>query len=508
MSGPRRIHRPSARRVAGSLAGATLVAAVLGAQTNDEVNAGLQLDLSPPGARSLAMGNAFTGLADDATAAFANPAGLLRLTRPEVSIELRARRDVQRIPDLGSVSGTPRGLGLDVLDEPTFAESDATNVGAAFLSVVAVPGERWRLAGYRHELARFDTVLESRGPFLRSGPQRTRLAAVRARLELDVVATGLSAAWAATPRLWLGLGLSVVDLQLDAQTRRYLTIDPTSSVGLAIFDDVPRTSSNERDRHLQRGDDQAFAGTLGGLWTTRGNRLSVGFVWRQAPRFDLDYSFQWGEGTVRRAAGDTDGDGVLDAPANLDHVDPGIVRALSGRTEMELPDVASLGFALRPTAALTVALQVDRVGWSNLRPEANILLNGIVRPSVCGDFAPDGTPQEPVPCEVSAERLARFRVDDTTEVHLGLEWLLPTSRWPLAFRAGAWHEPDHRMIYDTGGDPPVPPEDRFVARFRPGDDIVHWTAGVGIGGARFQVDLAADVSDRGEIVSLSSVYRF
>ena len=36
----------------------------------------LQLSFSDPGARSAGLGGAFVALADDATAAFANPAGL------------------------------------------------------------------------------------------------------------------------------------------------------------------------------------------------------------------------------------------------------------------------------------------------------------------------------------------------------------------------------------------------------------------------------------------------
>ncbi|MDH3816848.1 MAG: hypothetical protein OEV48_20340, partial [Acidobacteriota bacterium] len=43
-----------------------------------------------PGARSLALGGAFAAIADDATAAFANPAGLVQILRPEISAEIRA----------------------------------------------------------------------------------------------------------------------------------------------------------------------------------------------------------------------------------------------------------------------------------------------------------------------------------------------------------------------------------------------------------------------------------
>ena len=44
-----------------------------------------QVSFSNPGARSLGFGGAFVALDDDATAAFANPAGLVQLSRPEVS---------------------------------------------------------------------------------------------------------------------------------------------------------------------------------------------------------------------------------------------------------------------------------------------------------------------------------------------------------------------------------------------------------------------------------------
>ena len=54
----------------------TLVLGVLGpgstlAQTNDEANASLRFDFSNPGAASLGLGGAFTGIANDATAAYA-----------------------------------------------------------------------------------------------------------------------------------------------------------------------------------------------------------------------------------------------------------------------------------------------------------------------------------------------------------------------------------------------------------------------------------------------------
>src|SRR5205814_3471143 len=57
--------------------------------TDIEALAGLQFNFGNPGARSLGMGGAFLGLADDASATEANPAGLTILRKPEVSLEAR-----------------------------------------------------------------------------------------------------------------------------------------------------------------------------------------------------------------------------------------------------------------------------------------------------------------------------------------------------------------------------------------------------------------------------------
>ena len=42
----------------------------------------------------------------------------------------------------------------------------------------------------------------------------------------------------------------------------------------------------------------------------------------------------------------------------------------------------------------------------------------------------------------------------------------------------------------------------------PGEDEVHFAAGLGLAFDRFQVDLALDLSDPADIVSLSAVYSF
>ena len=72
-----------------------------------------EFNFSNPGARSMGLGGAFAALADDATAAFANPAGLVQLIEPEVSLEGRSwSYDVPFVSG-GRTSGVPTGIGVD-----------------------------------------------------------------------------------------------------------------------------------------------------------------------------------------------------------------------------------------------------------------------------------------------------------------------------------------------------------------------------------------------------------
>ncbi len=76
-------------------------------------------DLTVPEARlassdALCRGRALYLTNCDATAAFANPAGLVQLVEPEVSIEGRAWSYSTPHVERGRFEGQPTGLGIDV----------------------------------------------------------------------------------------------------------------------------------------------------------------------------------------------------------------------------------------------------------------------------------------------------------------------------------------------------------------------------------------------------------
>ncbi len=96
----------------------------------------LQFDFLNPGARSLALGSAFAGLADDATAGFTNPAGLTALTLPEVSFEVRGRRLESPFLRGGRLSGPVSMLGVDTRPDPDYGISVAESAGPSYVSFV------------------------------------------------------------------------------------------------------------------------------------------------------------------------------------------------------------------------------------------------------------------------------------------------------------------------------------------------------------------------------------
>ena len=505
-----------------------LAASGVQAQTNEEINAGLQFSFTPPGARSLGMGGAFSGLADDATAAYANPAGLIWISRSEVSIEGRYRNYTTRYPYSGSASFSPTGNGIDTRPDLEFRDFDSDVSGLSFLSYAHVFGDRWRVAIYRHELAAFRADLESEGPFIRNGGDgtpaeqsrlRSRLSPLRGDLSLDIVNLGLSVAYRAHETLWLGLGVSRYAFDYRARTTRFEVNSDFRFGGLSrvSFDPADFSPANETEKSFQDGDDDDLAVIAGLIYKARSNKWGLGLVYRQAPEFDLDYRYEWG---ARRFA-------RRDETGNENYVDPGVVRALTGTTEFGVPEMISLGFMWKPTQSLTLSFEYARIDYSALEPEANLIssaLRGSPVPGTsqdlsvdsCGEYTLDGRrypidtdPRTEVPCIANAVGV-NFKVEDGDEFHLGLEYVLPRAR-PIALRFGVWHDPDHQLTYDFGDRTPEEvggPVDRFAFRFAPGQDEWHVAGGLGIVFGQVQFDIAADVSERAEILSFSSVYRF
>ncbi|HNT34673.1 MAG TPA: outer membrane protein transport protein [bacterium] len=90
---------------------------------------GMDAEFAGAGARSMAMGSAFIGLADDATASEFNPAGLQRLRRPELALQFRLvderrteHRFAKSLREVFEGNGQPRsGTFHDTYEDISFA---------------------------------------------------------------------------------------------------------------------------------------------------------------------------------------------------------------------------------------------------------------------------------------------------------------------------------------------------------------------------------------------------
>ena len=143
------------------------------------------------------MGGAFIGLADDATAAFSNPAGLTILRSQEIGVEGRTGTT----PPPSRTAVTTRaatGNGTDTVDGLVYGESSESVSGLSFLSYVYA-GEGWALALYDHQLANFESSFtDRRDRSSARAPQPRPPVPGRRRMDLEIENYGAS--FAASPQ--------------------------------------------------------------------------------------------------------------------------------------------------------------------------------------------------------------------------------------------------------------------------------------------------------------------
>jgi long-subunit fatty acid transport protein len=344
-----------------------------------------EFSFSNPGARSLGVGGAFAALADDATAAYANPAGLVQLAEPEVSVEGRSWSYSTPYTQGGRADGTPTGIGLDTHAGLLTAESEADFTDLSFLSF-AYPMRRWTIALYRHQLARFGASFEPQGLFA----EGSDFLGTRRRPEqpgtnsTDIVNYGLSAGFRITDSLSLGLGLSYLDVAHSRQSASYLPDD-----------DSIESFFGENSLLPERIIWQSSTRSDGSAWG-----LAAGFLWKATERWSLGGSVRFGnesEGEFQFRAG----------PASP----PDFPTSFSFRSDLGIPRVTGLGIAYRSKdGRLTSSLEWDRVHYSELL---------------------EGDPDETIP--------------DADEIHLGGEYVFPRATPIVALRLGAWLDPDHQI---------------------------------------------------------------
>ncbi len=453
---------------------AALLALPLSAQNVDiEALSGLQFNFGNPGARSLGMGGAFLGLADDASAAEANPAGLSILRKPEFSIELRNYEEQQ----LFSTSGT---FPDDVVRTPFTHYSN--RVVPTFASAV-FPVKKFTFGAYYHEPLNnkgggvvFPTFNEFTGAqetflpnfFLPAGGgdpisekecDRLRLtnpsACVEYRIDpfisaLDVRQRtfGVAGAWQVHPKFSIGATARYQRFREAAFTFRFDTFFNPSTVSVQAT-----AKADGEDVTIEEVDDITFA--VGFKWAPH-DKFSVGGVYKKGPEFNTPLFF---------AGAATDNEFLQIAD-----------------TKFHIPDIAGIGVSYRPIPVLTINVDAVHVKYSNLTDDF-VASVADVR-GLSGDT---------------------FEAADVTELHIGAEYFFST-RIPVAIRAGFWRDPAHSV---TWRGPLTNPN--FIAEallYPEGQAQNHFSIGAGLAWPRFQIDAAYDTSENYRVASLSMVTRF
>jgi long-subunit fatty acid transport protein len=442
-----------------------LVPHAAAAQTSLQIP--LQFDFLNPGAKSLAMGGAFAGLADDATAPFANPAGLTQLDRPELSVEFRGSRVRTSFLESGRLSGSITNEGTDTAQGAVFGTSTGSHLGIGFLAGVYVPTRRlpstgrpnaaprlWVVAAYRHELVRVGQSFFSQGVFQQAPEELTarRDTPQRADRAVSITAYGASGAYRPSPNFSLGASVTVYTFEIDSTFRRFGTVG---------FFGVP-DQSGEVGFASQMGDDVALAPTVGALWMR--NALRIGGVYRRGAAFAFD--------TVSG-----------DEPAR--------------ESVFRVPHTLAIGAAVVRTSlhtsggvrhVVTFAGEITRASYSRLRR----------------DFVTDQAR--------ASAREDSFTIDDITELHAGVQYSKPTVRFRPRVRAGLWYSPDHSIQFT-----PSPSsvtaldrlfDERLAAALSTGKGELHYTGGIGLTlGPRFELNAGVDLASTTRIFSTSVIVR-
>ena len=439
---------PCMRVWAAVVLAAGLSATEVSGQVVPQPIATIQLSFSNPGARSLGFGGAFVALADDATAAWANPAGLVQIAEPEVSVEIRHWGYSTPFVSGGRVRGEPTGIGLDTVSGLQTDTSEFDVTGLAFLSFV-YSGDRWSASVYRHVLANLETSSQTEGLFTQGpGGETLRFLDQKNRMQMDAISYGLSGAYRITDALSIGAGLVYYDTSMAIHSDLYLWDD---------LDDPMGSGNSYLPEHFVIGqtlysDDRSLG-------------FSAGLLWKISPLWSLGGRFR--EGPIIHPAGRAQVGSILDLGPEYP---PGSVIDFEVDDEVHLPDNYGLGVAYRSAdGRLTIGFEWDRVTYSDVFAKLE---------------EDDQT------------------IDDADQFHLGGEWVFLETKPLLALRAGLWHDPDHQTRANENAD------DHTRALLRPGEDQLHYALGLGIAFENFQIDAALDLSDTVNTASLSLIYSF
>lgn len=436
----------TSRRIISTTVFCVLLAARLYAITDEEIFRNFQFSFLNPGARSAGMGNAFVALADDATAAEANPAGLTILTKPEVSFEFRSTSfDADKLNSLNRLRSEKETFqvrsknDLETVNRPSFF---SFVYPTPYVTLAVSRQEAVQLHGTLGEI--LDIVLVAQD----GSPLPLTFTALGTE-DQEITNWNFSIARKLPHRISIGA------------TFRYSQLDWKTSVNnTARFVIGEFVFSSDTFQTSMDAQDNAFGLNLGLTYKPL-PPLSLGVVYKMNPKFEA----------VEVETGD-------------EAKKPGPFRNV-----LNIPDILGLGVSYKPNDVITVNSDVVRIQYSDLMDDFQGGYNQLT----------DSTNFQSL----------RYKISDAYEFHVGTEFYLIVKETPVAIRIGYYRKPSNSLeASDVSG--LLPFDQPFAKSFfRRVDAENHITIGAGVVVlSDLQIDVAFDAGKSQSHFIVSTVYRF
>jgi long-subunit fatty acid transport protein len=340
------------------------------------------------GARAMGMGGAFIGVADDATAASWNTAGLIQLEKPELSIVVD---DTERKETFFSSIHSE----IDNTGEVDYLELNYFSAAYPFHfyrnMVVSVNFQRLydfkRNFSHRYDYSAVGVDLEQYKDFKQDG---------------SIGALGLAGAVQITPVLSLGATLNIWTDELLWENGWDETFTE-HSVGTQGGAPVTMDTRIEDNYSNFRG----INVNVGLLWDM--NRyLTIGAVVKTPFTANIHHEFRYRQTQTYAAPVDSTS---------------AIRQGITEDVKLDMPLSYGLGFAWRFSDAFSVDLDVYRTNWSKY----------ILTDDQGNEFSPiDGRPK------------SESNVEDTTQVRIGAEYIfiMQDKHMAIPIRGGLFYDPE------------------------------------------------------------------
>jgi long-subunit fatty acid transport protein len=458
------------------------------AQLDSALLSKLRFNLTNPGGKSLAMGGAFSAIADDATAALANPAGLGLISSVEIAVSGKRVDETLSLATARSVA-----TGSLVTPYPPVTTSsvglDTSTTGVEFAGVV-VPISRRLVAALTYaENLRFEGDAGAGGyPYLELRDNRSPTGTTRldylyefreygsVKLSNRLLAGSLAYRVNESLRIGGGVTLNRATFDLEGDSggpHRIVSTNyrsPTSQETLTTTLKIDGVSGTQ-------------VGFVVGVHAdlVADGKLTFGADYRWTPA---------SEGTL-----------VLGG-----YVPPALAGQEARTFRFRVPSDASVGLAAHPLPGLTIAAEVQWVRYGEIFDRA---LPVVSYAGLAGPFP--GVPVSGVLADLSP-------APNVFVPRLGFEYIAGGKDARVAFRVGYHREPAHGVTAslaarDASGQPyPItdPPFSESVAAvFDGGKADDRFTGGLGLTVLRaLSVDFGFDVGRDSRQFAVSLFYRF